>query len=154
MTVINPATQDPGIFEALRVGFKTERAAASLPQTAATSYFTVAGGRVLAYFVGEVTTVIQTQADVTKLVHSPATGTDSDMCATLDITADEVGTLYTLTGTVGDAMVGGGQAGGIGQPFVLQEGTVDLDCGANNTGATKWTCYWIPLDDGATVVTA
>lgn len=151
---INPATQDAGAYTALRVGFTVERATALLPQTTATEYFTIAGGRVLALFVGEVTVLIETATTATKLVHSPSTGTDMDMCATLDITADEVGTLYTLTGTAGDAMIGGGQSGPIGQGIILSEGTVDLDCGAGSDGQTKWTCYYIPLDDGATVTAA
>ena len=44
-------------------GAKVDRAAASLPQTAQTAYFTVAGGRVLVTaIIGEVTTIIQGQA--------------------------------------------------------------------------------------------
>lgn len=155
MAPINPASQDAAVYAALRAGFKESRASATLPQTTATPYFTVAGGRVLAFFLGEVTVVIQTQANNTKLVHNPTVGTDSDMCAVLSITADEVGILYTLTGTVGDALVGGGQAGGLGSnPFVLNVGTVDLNCAASNTGETKWECFWVPLDDGATVTAA
>ena len=154
MTVINPATQDPGIFEALRVGFKVEKGAATLPAGTTDDLFTVAGGRVLAHFIGEVTTVIQTQANATKLQHNPAAGTTTDLCGTLDITADEVGLLYGLTGTAGDAMIGTGKSVPLGHPIVLQEGVVELDCAATNTGATKWTCYWLPLDDGATVVAA
>ena len=77
------------------------------------------------------------------------------MCATLDINADEVGTLYTLTGAVGDAMIGASQVGGIGlQPFVLNIGTVDYHCAASRTGEVKWDCFWVPLDDGATVAAA
>lgn len=151
---VNPGNQDAAVFAAMRVGFRVDRAAATLPAGVATAYFTVAGGRVLAHFLGEVTTVIQTQANGTGLVHNPAAGASLDLCAVLDITADPVGTLYTLTGTVGDAMVGGGQAGGLGHPFVIGEGDVELECAATNTGATKWTCWYVPLDDGATVVSA
>jgi hypothetical protein len=38
-------------------------------------------------------------------------------------------------------------------PILLQEGTIDLDCAATNTGAVAWTLFYLPLDDGA-VVTA
>ena len=153
--MINPADQDAGVFAALRAGFKESRASEILPQTGATAYFTIAGGRVLAFFLGEVTVVIETQANATGLVHNPTVGTDDDMCVALDITADEVGILYTLTGTVGDAMVGGGQVAGLGSnPFVLNVGTVDLECAASNTGETKWECFRVPLDDGATVAAA
>lgn len=151
---INPATQDRGLYLALRYGFQVDRAAATLPAGTATAYFTVAGGRVLAYFLGEVTTVVQTQVNNTKLIHNPTTGTDKDICATLDISADEVGTLYTITGTPADALLGAGQAGRLGDGIVLKPGTVDFSCSATNTGATKWSCFYIPLDDGATVVAA
>ena len=152
---INPATQDAGVYAALRVGFKESRAATTLPQTGAVPIFTIAGGRVLAFFLGEVTVVIASSADASKLIHNPTVGTDDDMCATLDINADEVGTLYTLTGAVGAAMIGASQVGGIGlQPFALNVGTVDYHCAANRTGEVKWDCFWVPIDDGATVTAA
>lgn len=151
---LNPAAQDVSAFTALRVGFQVDRAAATLPATTATPYFTVSGGRVLAYFLGEVTTVVETQTCNAKLIHSPATGTDLDICAVLNISADEVGTLYTITGTPGDAMLGAGQAGRLGGGIVLKPGTVDFSCSATNTGATKWSCFYVPIDDGATVAAA
>ena len=150
---VNPGNQDAAVYAAMRVGFRVDRDASTLPQTGAAEYFEVANGRVLAHFLGEVTVVIQTQANATKLTHNPAAGASLDLCATLDISAAPVGVLYTLTGTVGDALVGGGQAGGLGHPFVLGEGGIDLDCAAGNSGETKWTCWYVPLDDGA-VVTA
>jgi hypothetical protein len=99
MSTLNPASVDQGTWAALRTGFTVDRAAATLPATTATNYFTVAGGRVLAYFLGEVTTVIQTQACNAKLIHHPTTGTDMDLCAVLNITAKEVGTLFGITGS-------------------------------------------------------
>lgn len=154
MTPINPATQDAGVFEALRVGFRVEKGATTLPQTGVDALFTVAGGRVLAYFIGEVTVLIETQANATKLQHNPATGTTTNLCGTLDITADEVTALYGLTGTAGDAMIGLGQTVPIGNPIVISEGSIELSCAAGNDGETKWTCFYVPLDDGATVVAA
>lgn len=151
---INPATQDAVLYQALRVGFAVEREAATLPATTATPYFTVLGGRVLAFFLGEVTTVVQTQTCNAKLIHNPDVGTDLDICAVLNITADEVGTLYTISGTPADALIGAGQAGRLGGGIVLKPGTVDFSTSATNTGATKWTCYYIPLDPGASVVAA
>lgn len=151
---INPATQDAGIFTALRAGFTTEKGAATLPASTVDALFTVAGGRVLAHFIGEVTTVIQTQACNANLQLNPPAGTTADLCAVLDITGDEVGLVYGLTGTAGDAMIGLGKAVPLGNPIVVSEGSVELKTSATNTGATKWTCYWIPLDDGATVTAA
>lgn len=140
----------------LHLGIQVERAAANLPQTTQHALFTVSGGRVLAWILGEVTTVIQTQINATKLRHNVTTGTDQDLCATLDITADEVGTLYTITGTFTDALLGSGPASrfGLSAPVVLKPGTIDLNCAASNTGQVKWTLWYIPLDVGALVVAA
>lgn len=138
-------------------GEKVERATAALPQTTAEALFTVAGGRVLVTgIVGEVTTVIQTQANNTKLTANPTTGTSVDLCAVLNISADEVGALYSITGTLTDALAGG-VAGAVAlqdRPVVVPAGTIDLDCAASNTGAVKWTVTYVPLDDGASVVAA
>src|SRR6185312_4831208 len=87
-------------------GILVNRATASLPATTTASLFTISTGRILlTSIVGEVTTVIQTQADNTKLQFDPTdAGATQDLCAVLDITADAVGTMYSITGTPGTAM--------------------------------------------------
>lgn len=154
--MLNPSAQDLETWAALRLGVKVSRAAAALPQTAQEALFNVVGGRVvLLAIIGEVTTVIQTQADNAKLISNPTTGPDADLCANLDITADAVGTLYGISGTFGDAMVGSGGAAPMpARPVVIPEGTIDLNTSANNTGAIKWDLYWFPLDPGAYVEAA
>jgi hypothetical protein len=135
---------------------RVERATDTLPAGVAEALFTVTGGRIVVYqIVGEVTTVIQTQANATKLIHTVGTGTDTDLCAVLDITGDEVGTLYGITGTFADAMLGAGQAlPGQTSPIVLKPGDIELSCAATNTGSVKWSLYWAPLDDGVSVAAA
>lgn len=138
-------------------GSKADRTAAALPQTTQAALFTVTGGRVLVTsIVGEVTTVIQTQANATKLISNPTTGTDVDLCATLDITADQVGCLYGITGLFSDAMVGANAGAGVvpRNAVVVPVGTIDLSCAASNTGAVKWSLTYIPLDNGASVTAA
>ena len=151
-----PSMSDPNplAFAAVRLGFRTDRNPANLPQTAAADYFTVVGGRVAVFFVGEVTTVIQNQANNAKLIHHPTVGTDMDLCAVLNIANKEVGTLLGITGIPADALLGAGQAVRFQNQVVLKPGTVQLSCSASNTGATKWTCYWIPIDEGASVAAA
>jgi hypothetical protein len=137
------------------LGLSVERAAAALPQTAQAPLFTITGGRVIIRIIGEVTVAIQNQANNAKLVHNVAVGTDQDLCAVLNIAADEVGTLYTLPGPFASALVGSGQAAPMpSQPVVLKPGTIDLSTSASNTGAVKWTLYYIPIDSGALVVAA
>lgn len=138
-------------------GVKVDRATAALPQTTQSALFTITGGRVLMTgIVGEVTTVIQTQANNTKLVANPTTGSDVDICAVLNITAKEVGTLFGVTGLFSDALVGA-NAGATVMPrnaVVLPVGTLDLNCAASNTGSVKWSLTYIPLDNGAYVTAA
>lgn len=145
-------------IRSIALGIKVDRATAALPQTTDDALFTITGGRVvIKALVGEVTTVIQTQANNTKLKFNPtATGADQDLCAVLDISADAVGELYTISGTVGDAMrsdllIGNGV---LQDPLVLSEGDIELDCAASNTGSVSWTLVYVPLDDGASVAAA
>lgn len=132
---------------------RTERATDTLPQTTTAALFTISGGRIIVtQIIGEVTTAIQNQANNTKLTLDVGTGTDVDLCAVLDIANDEVGTLYGITGTFSDAMLGAGQALRTQSfPIVLKPGDIDLNCAASNTGSVKWTLFWAPLDAGAYV---
>lgn len=145
------------VLRNLLFGLAVERATAALPQTAQAALFNVVGGRIAVLgIIGEVTTVIQTQANNTKIVANPTAGTDVDLCAVLSITADEVGTLYGITGTFGDAMVGvnAGAAIMCDRPVVVAAGTIDLNCAASNTGSVKWALFYVPIDDGAYVTAA
>ena len=142
----------------LGLGFRVDRATAALPQSTAEALFTVAGGGCLVtLLLGEVTTVIQTQACNTKLTVNPTAGTSGDVASVLDITADEVGTLYFPEGD-GTALVGvnagTGFTAGVKQPFIVPVGTIDLDCAASNTGAVKWSIFYVPLDAGAVIAAA
>lgn len=139
-------------------GTRVLRATATLPQTTDGALFTISGGPVLITALwGEVTTVIQTQACNTKLKLNPsATGADQDLCAVLDISADAVGEIYSITGTVGDAMVSDLLIGNVAlqDPLLLSEGDIELDCAASNTGSVKWGLFYIPAEAGASVVAA
>jgi hypothetical protein len=148
----------PGeVFTKGLLGLHVARATATLPASTAGALFTVSGGIVgVTALIGEVTTVIQTQANDTKIVSNPTTGSDVDLCAALDITADEVGCLYGITGLASDALVGGG-AGATVLPrnlLVIPEGTIDLNCAATNTGSVKWDLWYVPIDTGASVAAA
>jgi hypothetical protein len=147
-------------LRSLLCGVKVQRATAALPQTSTSTLFTVSGGKVLiTSLVGEVTTVIQTQADATKLTFDPTdAGATQDLCATTDITADAVGTMYSITGTpataLQDALNFLPSNKVPAQPIVLKPGAILLDCAASNTGSVKWDLTYIPLDNGASVVAA
>lgn len=138
-------------------GLKVDRATATLPQTTASAIFNVLTGRVaITGIVGEVTTIIQAQANATKLQANPTTGTTVDICATLDINGKEAGTLFGVTGTFATAMVGANAGASVmcATPVVIAVGTIDLNCAASNTGSVKWTIFYIPIDDGAYITAA
>lgn len=136
------------------LGYRLDRATEALPATTDGALFTITGGRILlTSLVGEVTTVIQTQANNTKIKFNPtATGADQDLCAVLDITADAVGEIYTITGIVANAMRSDLLIGqGMTNPLILSEGDIEIDCAATNTGEVQWSMWYLPLDRGATV---
>jgi hypothetical protein len=138
-------------------GFKVSRSTATLPQTGASALFNILGGRVMILgIVGQVTTAIQNQANNTKLVANPDTGTSVDICAVLSTANKEVGTLLGITGTFATALVGANAGATVlcATPVVVNAGTIDLDCSASNTGSVKWDLWYLPLDDGAYVTAA
>ena len=140
----------------LGFGILVERAAANLPQSTSADLFDVVGGRVKAYIVGEVTTVIETKENLTNLEFEPVDGARNDLCDQLDITADVVGTQYVMTGTAADAMVDTGTTCWHLKRswMVLDAGTVELHCAASSTGKTRWLCWYVPIDAGAYVEAA
>jgi len=157
MAELNPPNVDMDVLRATMLGARVDRAAATLPQTAAGALFNIVGGRVLmTAIVGEVTVAIQNQANNTKLTANPTTGTSVDICAVLSIANDEVGCLYGITGTFATAMVGANAGATVTPttPVVLPVGTLDLDCAASNTGSVKWSLFYVPLDPGAYVTAA
>lgn len=156
MSPINNASLRQAVVP-INLGLRVDRATAALPQTAAAAIFNILGGRVAVMgILGEVTTIIQNQANNTKLTANPTTGTSVDLCTVLSIANDEVGCLYGITGVVGEALIGAnaGYAPLPTRPCVVGVGTIDLDCAASNTGSVKWSIWYIPLDDGAYVEAA
>jgi len=133
--------------------YTTNRASATLPATTATPYFSVTGKVKILNIIGEVTTVVQAQANAIKLIANPTVGADVDLCATVESNAAAVGSLFTITGTLANAMIKTVSAAVPTQasPVIVTAGTIDLSTAATNTGATKWTVIWEPIDQGAAV---
>jgi len=139
------------------LGIMVSRATATLPQTTTAPIFTITGGRVLVNMIlGEVTTVIQTQANNTKLELDPESGAaNSDICANLNITGDIVGTMYQPMSSSGgaSAMIDNlQQVLLVAQRRVFAAGDIALTCSASNTGSIKWDIWYVPIDTGATIV--
>jgi hypothetical protein len=155
MPYYNQSTRN--VIASTILGMRVDRATATLPQTTAGAIFTVAGGAVaITAILGEVTTIIQNQANNTKLTANPTTGTSVDICTVLDIANDEVGSFYSVSTFVTGALVGGTAGAALlpDAPVAVNIGTIDLDCAASNTGAIKWSIWYIPLEDGAYISAA
>lgn len=131
------------------------KAAANLPQSAQSALFTVSGGKVAVKLYGEVTTQIGAGTNNAKIVSNPTVGADVDLCATVDIDGDVVGTMYSLNvaGNFSSAMVPTTSGALVEQAAwaIVAAGTIDLSCSASKTGQIKWSCDWFPIDAGATV---
>jgi hypothetical protein len=140
-----------------RLGARVDRATATLPQTAAGTIFTISGGRVMiSMILGEVTVVIQTQLNNTKLKLVPTVGSTVDLCAVKDITALEVGGKLVVNGVAATALTQANAGAIIAEtvPVICAVGNLQLDCSASNTGSIKWSLWYVPVDDGALVVAA
>jgi len=141
----------------VRLGMRVDRPAENLPQTATGNLFNVVGGRVaIVAILGEVTEAIQNQACNTKLISTPTVGTAVDLCAAASIANKEVGSKLSITGTLSDALQIG-NAGALAlpaKPVAVGAGVIGLNTAANNTGKTKWSIWYVPIDDGAYIAKA
>lgn len=137
------------------LGERVDRDTANI--TNGLSLFTIAGGRVqINLILGEVTTIMETKTITLKLTLDPTTGTTTDLCANLDMTAKEQGTLLTITGAADGALQAGSSGSVIGQaaPVIAAIGAIKAAVGATHTGSIKWSVFYIPIDDGASIVAA
>ena len=133
-----------------------ERSASTTPQTAQTAYFTVTGKVLITQIIGEVTVEIGAGENMGQLISNPTVGADVNLCASTDIDADAVGTIYTLTGTLADNLIPttSGAVAAQSAPILVTAGTIDFKTTASAAGQTKWTLHFIPLDSSSTVVSA
>ena len=139
-----------------KLGLQLDRETTTLPASTYGALFTIAGGRiVLTSIIGEVTTVIQTQACNLKITSTPTVGTAVDIATNLAISAAPVQSLYGIGAYVA-AMTGGTGAANISsaQGIVIPAGTLGITTSATNTGSIKWSITYIPLDDDAYVTVA
>jgi hypothetical protein len=138
------------------LGFSVAKAAANLPATTSANLFTITGGRILlTAIVGQVTTVIQTQANNLNLAFDPTVaGSNVNLCAVLNISAHAVGTLYSITGVPTDAMLSGLAVMSMTTPVILQPGAIVATTSATNTGQVSWKMWYMPLDAVLTTVAA
>lgn len=134
------------------------RAAADLPQTALGPLFAVGGGLVFATIMGRVTTGLGATSNSAKFVADPTTGNDSDMSTNVDINAMALGkwlypggpTTATRISTSAGTSFGTSLALNVG--YIHAIGNVSLNTTANQTGQMEFWFCWLPLEEGAYVV--
>ena len=141
------------------LGAKVNKATAVIPAVTVDPLFNIVNGRViLTSLIGEATIGVTSQEAINiKIQANPTTGTTADICADLNASADEIGTLYGITGAFGDAMLGtnAGATVIVSSPVVLKVGVIQLECGETIiAGSIKWTATYIPLDPDAEMTPA
>lgn len=138
------------------LGVRVDRATDNI--TTGENLFNIEGGNILVTLIlGEVTTIIETKTVTFKLQANPDTGTTTDLCSNLDLSADEVGSLYTIAGNAAATAMQTGQSGSVPAQttaVVVSPGTIDAVVGATHTGSIKWSVWYLPLEDGAYVTAA
>jgi hypothetical protein len=130
------------------------------------SAFTVATGRILLMgLIVEIRGgVVNNPGTVNfKFESNPTDGTAADLCGNLDIDSFIVGTLLSLDGVVGTALLTSITASSVlllpnaVHGIVIPPGVIDAVCsadGATGGSTLEITVYWIPLDASATLATA
>ena len=131
---------------------RVTRAAADLPQSTSGAIFTVTSGKriLVLNLYGIVTTNIQAQANATRLLIP-----GMYLCTSGDINGNAAATMYTLTGTLTDALVitALGAAKAQVAPFIVSNNIL-LECAASSTGQTSWIMDYILIDADAVVAAA
>lgn len=158
MAYLNQSQKD--IAGVLTNGIHVSKAAADLPQGTTQDLFTVAGGAVLVTLLfGRVGTVLGATAnDLAVWVNPTATGTTYIIASASEGNALEAnsfmvvegdGTALNITGLAGAGII----ASGTGR-WICPAGVIQLKAVGSTTGTTSWELFYVPLDDGASVVSA
>jgi hypothetical protein len=125
--------------------------------------FTVTGMVMITLIMGEVTGIGDGGATTIKLNEKASS---IDLCAATTVTSDAVGEIYFLSGDAGAVFNGAdvptlkvGQLAGTPHAPIIFDGQAGLiieltQTGADATHAVKWSLWYVPLEDGATVVAA
>lgn len=155
MPNFEPSTRE--MVASINKGIRVDRGATAIAGISTKSLFTVKGGNcIILGLIGEVTTIVQAQANNTKYISTPTSGTAQDLCAVVDNTGHEVGGFLTITGVFATAAVKGNAGAGVmmSNPVIVAPGTIGLNTAADNTGAYKFSIWYIPAEDGAYIEAA
>ncbi len=143
------------------LGKRIQRAKADIVDSSTTAVLVVATGEILLTGLFAKINDANHAAGAANLRFqmNPTTGSTTNLCANLDVDADEVGTLYSVNGAVATALVvsSSGAVPAMATPMVLPPGNIEIvsnvDAGSGGATLELWA-YYFPLDDGATLATA
>jgi len=138
-------------------GLRVDKSATAITGISTKNLFTVVGGNcIILGLIGEVTTIVQAQANNTKYISTPTVGTAQDLCAVVDVTGHEVGGLLTITGVFATAAVKGNAGAGVMMttPVVVAPGTIGINTAASSTGAYQFSIWYVPATEGAYIEAA
>jgi len=141
----------------IRAGLRVDKGATAIAGISTKDLFTVSDGNCLILgLYGEVTTIVQVQANNTKFISTPTVGSAVDLCAVVDITGHEVGGFLSITGTLATAAAktNAGAAVNMTNGVIVAPGTIGINTAADNTGAYKFSILYVPLEDGASIAAA
>jgi len=149
------------VLSAYMVGIKVgPRASTAYTTTAAQTIFTIAGGKVLVkLLMATVTTLHASATQNIKTASAPTTGTGVALSSDVDTNALEAGgTLYVEGDGTATVKANGGTVLASTTPlntgFIVSPGGITFTPSATQNGAMSWELWYIPIDDGAYVVTA
>lgn len=144
-----------------------------LPQATTGSIFVVAGDVQVLCVQGVVTTTIGAVANATKLQAVCGALTAVDLCATADVNALAAGSIFNMVNGFGTGAVITAANGVVIQGSVLVTaptaflmmcgttgaGVIRVNCAGSSGagaagGAFRWTCLYVPLSNGASIVSA
>lgn len=145
--------QDLNAMRTNKFGLKVDRAAAVFTGASATPIYNILGGRVaITNIVGQITVAASGATNISLQCNPTAVGyTTSLMCAVVAAAGLEVGTLLTINGDIGTAMWGVNAGAGEGQIQyqILPVGQIEFVLSGAQTISVGWSCFYVPIDDGA-----
>lgn len=152
-------------WEQMGLGIQVDRPASIIPQTVVTpgtEYFTVAGGLVLVTgLVGIMTVGLGNPCNGT-WCFNPTVGTDTDVCGVTVLGGLQAGDILTVSGIATEGMLPvadtvaqlmGGATGSC-RGLVMPPGALGVFTSASEDGNWRWILWYVPIDNGATVVAA
>ncbi len=139
-------------------GIKVQKASTAYTATIAQTLFTITGGKVLVnMLMADVTTLHGATTLNIKTQTAPTTGTAVALSTDVDTNALEAGgTLYVEGDGTATVKANGGVilSSATQSGFVVSTGTITFTPSATTTGASLWQIWYVPIDDGASVVAA